>query len=114
MEGVEEGIHAQIFFNDNPDGSFTKHIRDITNCNAIHDWDESGSWTFDGSRYNTITRTVAGEAVDAALPDYNDSFTVTPLDKDHSKMLDSKTRVTWTMEKVDTSFKMPLTGGCTA
>jgi hypothetical protein len=114
MEGVEDGTHAQIFFNDNPDGSFIKHIQDITNCNAIKNWDETGSWTFDDNRYNTVTRTVDGGTVDAALPDYNDAFTVTTLDQDHSKMFDTKTGVTWSMERVSSTFAMPLTGGCTA
>ncbi len=113
-EGVEEGTHAQFIIDNNPDGSFVKRIRDITKCNAIKDWSETGSWTFDGSHYNTVTRTVGGQAVNARLSEYNDTFIVTPLDGSHSKMFDVETKVTWSVERVASTFQMPLTGGCTA
>ena len=58
-EGVEGGQHLQSIVDNSPDGTFTKHIRNGTDCQAIASWVETGTWTFDGKEYVEVTEIAA-------------------------------------------------------
>jgi hypothetical protein len=111
-EGVENGIHAQFVIENGTDGTFTKRIRDVTRCNAVNAWNETGRWSFDGKVFSEITETVGGQKVDPSDPGYRDQFQMTQINPAHFSMFDPKTNVTWLLEKVPQNYAMPLSGGC--
>lgn len=112
-EGVENGMHLQSVVDNNANGTFTKNIRNGTDCNEISSWTETGTWTFDGKRYVEITETVNGKKVDRSLPDYTDTFEVSRVDDSHVALHDTKTLLTWSFSKVDPHFAMSPPKNCT-
>src|ERR1700743_2532807 len=73
-EGTENGLHAQFIIHNLADGTFTKSIRDDTDCNASKKWTETGTWSLDKNRYIAITRTIDNNAVSGSDPEFNDTF----------------------------------------
>jgi hypothetical protein len=113
-EGVEHGQHLQSLVANNPNGTFTKNIRNGTDCRQTASWIETGTWTFDGKRYVEVTETVNGQKVDSRLPDYTDTFDVSPVDDTHVALHDAKTLITWPFAKVDPHFALSQPKDCTA
>ena len=112
-EGVENGLHLQSVVDNNPDGTFTKHIRNGTDCQAISSWIETGTWTFDGKEYVEITETVSGQKVDTPAGAIKDAFDVSRLDDAHMTLLDVKTQIVWNLAKVAPNFAMSPPKDCT-
>lgn len=112
MEGVEHGAHAQFIIHNQADGTFSKDIRDSTDCALPRGWKESGTWSAELNTYREVTKTVEGGPVDSSLTAYNDSFTVRWTDATHISMYDPKTGITWQAERVPAGFQMPLASGC--
>ena len=112
-EGVENGLRLQSVVENSPDGTFTKNIRNGTDCSAISSWVETGTWTFDGKQYVEVTQTVNGQKVDSSRADYNDAFDVTRVDDAHVNLHDVKTLITWSFSKVDQHFSMSPPKDCT-
>ena len=111
-EGSENGLQDQLIIENRADGTFAKIVRDSTDCGAIQTWEESGTWTLDADRYTEVTRTVAGNTVDSASPEFNDMFVIKVIDSDHATMFDPKTGSTWPMQRVATDFTMPPPAQC--
>jgi len=112
-EGVEDNLHLQSVIENHRDGTFTKTIRNGTDCEAISSWVESGTWTFDGKRYVETTETVSGEKVDAPAGHVEDAFDVAPIDDGHVALTDAKTDITWTFTRVDPNYTMAPPKDCT-
>ena len=112
-EGVENGLRLQSVVQNSPDGTFTKNIRNGTDCSAISTWVETGTWTYDGKQYVEVTQTVNGQKVDSSRADYNDAFEVTRVDDSHVTLHDVKTLLTWSFSKVDQHFAMSPPKECT-
>jgi|KBSMisStaDraftv2_1062788.scaffolds.fasta_scaffold172657_2 hypothetical protein len=112
MEGVEHGAHAQFIIHNQADGTFSKEIRDTTDCARPLGWKESGTWSAELNTYREVTKKVGDGPVDSSLPTYNDSFTVQRTDATHIFMYDPKTGITWQAERVPAGFQMPLANGC--
>jgi hypothetical protein len=112
-EGVENGVHLQSIVENNPDGTFTKHIRNGTDCQAISSWDEAGTWTFDGREYVEVTATVNGQKVETPAGAIKDAFDVTRIDDAHMTLLDAKTQIAWTLAKVAPNYAMSPPKDCT-
>lgn len=113
MEGMENGLQLQITTHNDANGTFTKILQDITRCDAPKRWIETGTWTFDGTTYGTVTETVGGRKVNSSYPGFNDAFTYTPMDEGHFRMYDVKTKIAWQVERVKPDFQMPPLEGCT-
>jgi hypothetical protein len=109
-EGVEDGLHIQSVVDNNQDGTFTKHIRNGTDCQAITSWVETGTWTFDGREYVEMTETVNGQKSSSLI---KDAFDVTRLDDAHMTLLDAKTQIAWNFAKVAPDFAMAPPKDCT-
>jgi len=112
-EGVENGLRLQSVVQNSPDGTFTKNIRNGTDCSAISSWVETGTWTYNGKQYVEVTQTVNGQKVDSSRADYNDAFEVTRVDDAHVTLHDVKTLLTWSFSKVDQHFAMSPPKECT-
>ena len=109
-DGVENGVHARFVMKNRANGIFVKTIADITDCRHPRSWIETGHWSFRNSRLEQITESVDGEPVDAADPEYNDGFDISGNDR-HFAMSDSKTKVTWQVDKVAADFQIPTDCG---
>lgn len=110
-EGVEHDLYAQVIEERRTDGSFTIEIRVMTACEVARGWKESGAWDEAGGALLKWTRSVAGRTV----PDtdyYHDQFTVNAIDGDHMTVLDTKTRITWSLTRVPREFTFPPPAPC--
>jgi hypothetical protein len=112
-EGVENGLHLQSVVDNNQDGTFTKHIRNGTDCQAISSWVETGTWTFDGREYVEVTETVNGRKVENPAGTVKDAFDVTRIDDAHMTLLDAKTQIAWNFAKVAPDYTMSPPKDCT-
>jgi hypothetical protein len=112
-EGVENGLHLQSVVDNNQDGTFTKHIRNGTDCQAISSWVETGTWTFDGREYVEVTETVNGRKVETPAGTVKDAFDVTRIDDAHMTLLDAKTQIAWNFAKVAPDYTMSPPKDCT-
>ncbi len=110
-EGAENGNDEQVLIENDADHTFTKKAAYVTRCDAVVQESESGTWTFDGSRYGEVTLQVGGEPHDPEDPDNIDSFEVGRVDADHVTLFDPKTGVTWAARRV-TDFVLPPSAHC--
>lgn len=112
MEGVEHDNKYQSLLENRDDGTLEKTIQDVTNCQSIYSWIETGTWQFDGRIYRQVTETVDGESFDTSDPYLNDSFDITRVDSAHIAAYDPKTKITRTMAQVPAEFKIPPAKHC--
>lgn len=110
-EGVEDGLHLQSIVDNSSDGTFTKHIRNGTDCQAISSWIETGTWTYDGKEYVEVTETANGQKLDTGA--IKDAFDVSRIDDVHMTLVDVKTQIAWNFAKVAPNYTMSPPKDCT-
>jgi hypothetical protein len=111
-EGVERGVHIQVFMENKADGSYVKDVRAIQNCQTAGAGKETGKWTFEQDNLATTSEMLDGKPVTGSYADTHDLFTVTRVDDAHINLFDTETKLTWALEKVSDSFGFPPPRGC--
>ena len=111
-EGVEKGVHLQVFLENKADGTYVKDVRAIMNCETAGSGKETGKWTFEHGEYATASELVDGKPVTGSYADTHDLFKVTRVDGMHVSLLDTETDITWALSLVPDSFSFPPARGC--
>jgi hypothetical protein len=88
-----EGTYLQAFVTFAPDG-------------------ESGKWTYNQSHLRFITDTVDGQRVDPTDEYYLNTFKVTPLGDDKTRIYDLETGLTWNLKRARQPFEFPKLPDC--
>lgn len=110
-EGLEGG-YLQALVEFKADGSFVKHLRTIEACRIRSQWIETGSWTFERSELRFITDVVDGRHVNSNDEYYLNTFTVTQLSEDKTRIFDQETHLTWTLTRAAEPFEFPQAPSC--
>lgn len=111
-EGVERGVHLQVFIETKPDGSYVKDVRAIQSCQTAGTAKETGKWTFEQGKFATTSEMLDGKPMTGSYADLHDLFNVTKVDDTHLNMFDTETNLTWGLEKVSDTFGFPPARGC--
>ena len=111
-EGVERGVHIQVFIDNHADGSYLKDVRAIENCEVAGSGKETGKWTFEKGNFATASEMLDGNQLDTSSPDTHDLFTVTHVDDAHLNLYDTKTKLTWALIAVTKEAGFPAPRGC--
>lgn len=111
-EGVERGVHIQVFLDNKPDGSYEKDIRAIEKCEVAGRGKETGKWTFQNGDFATTSEAVDGKPATGSPADLHDLFNVTRVDESHINLYDTETKLNWALLLVTDSYAFPPPRGC--
>ena len=111
-EGMERGVHLQVFIETKPDGSYVKDVRAIQNCQTAGNAKETGKWTFESGKFAPTSEMLDGKPMTGSYADLHDLFNVTKVDDTHLNMFDTETNLTWGLKKVSDTFGFPPARGC--
>lgn len=111
-EGVERGVHVQVFLDAKPDGTYEKLIRAVDGCDTGRASRETGKYTYEQGQLATESETVDGKPVTGSFSDVHDLFNVTRIDASHITLFDTETMLTWTLSLVSTTATFPPPAGC--
>jgi len=111
-EGEENGVHIQVFFDNNADGTYVKDVRAIDKCETAGAGKETGKWTYEKGDLATESQMLDGKPVTGSFADTHDLFTVTRVDESHINLYDTETNITWALSLVPASATFPAPRGC--
>jgi hypothetical protein len=112
-EGIERGVHIQVFMENKADGTYVKDVRAIENCEVSGSGKETGKWMFDQGSFATASETLDGKPITGGTPaDTHDLFTVTKVDDMHINLFDTETKITWALVAVSRASAFPPPRGC--
>jgi hypothetical protein len=111
-EGIERGVHLQVFLDNKADGTYVKDVRAIANCETAGSGKEAGKWTFEQGNYATAGETLDGKPLTGSYADTHDLFNVTRVDESHINLLDTETNIAWALNLVAPSYAFPPPRGC--
>jgi hypothetical protein len=111
-EGVEKGVHLQVFLENKSNGSYVKDVRAFDGCDVAGTGQETGKWTFEKGDFATESEMLDGKPVTGSFADTHDLFTVTRVDDTHINLYDTETNITWALSKVAPSYSFPPARGC--